>query len=162
MKVQAKVIRRWKIGRLKENTRQADNFGAIPESELAALADDMRRRGQRVPIEVLPDGTVVAGHQRLRAAKRLGWTEIDVIVRYDLVGAGDDAVEAELIADNLYRRHLSPLARARSISRLLEIEEKASRGWLTDTGKEERKAKIAEQLHLSLRSVNRYLGAVDE
>jgi ParB family chromosome partitioning protein len=151
-----RVIVRWKLSCLKPHPLQAALFGDISEAELAALAADMEKRGQRQSVEVLPDGTVIAGHQRLRAAKLLGWKEVEVKVRHDLADAGDNASEAELIRDNLYRRHLNPLARARSIARLMEIETD-SRGRSQSFSKEEVLAAVAAQLGLSVRSVRRYL-----
>lgn len=84
-------MQKWKLNRLNDHPKQALNFDDVPDKELAALAADMKRRGQRDPVEILPDGTVIAGHQRVRAAERLGWKEIDVIVRTDLAGAGNAA-----------------------------------------------------------------------
>ena len=117
----AKVVK-WKISRLKKHPKQDEMFGDISEEERRALADDMERNGQRQPVEIRPDGTIIAGHQRVLAATLLGWTEIDVIVRFDLEEKGDAAVEAHFLGDNLYRRQLSPLNRARCIRRLMEIE----------------------------------------
>lgn len=146
---------KWKVSRLKEHPKQASMFGDLPDEELQTLAEDMRKHGQRQPVEILPDGTVLAGHQRVRAAKLLGWEEVEVVVRHDLA---DDPSAAErfFISDNLVRRHLSPLARARSIQRLMEIE-RAAGGRYRDTSKEVLKAKLGKQLNLSVRSVNRYL-----
>ena len=68
-------------------------FGDLGAAELAALAEDMETHGLRHPVEVLPDGTIVAGYQRVRAARRLGWREIDAVVRLDLAALGDAAAE---------------------------------------------------------------------
>src|SRR5207248_7250183 len=43
-----------------------------------ALADDPEMLRAR-PLLALPDGTVIAGNQRLRAARELGWQTIPVI-----------------------------------------------------------------------------------
>ena len=43
-----------------------------------ALADDPEMLQAR-PLLALPDGTVIAGNQRLRAARELGWQTIPVI-----------------------------------------------------------------------------------
>ena len=34
------------------------------------------------PLQVLPDGTIISGHQRVRAAKLLGWSHIEAVVRH--------------------------------------------------------------------------------
>jgi ParB family chromosome partitioning protein len=135
-------------------------FGDLSDEELASLAEDMAQHGQRQPVEVLPDGTVIAGHQRVRAARLLGWSEVEVVVRADLAEQGDAAVEAALISDNLVRRHLSTLARARCIGRLFEIEHGRSPGGLNRGQVEKLKARIAAKLGVSLRTVNRYLLAL--
>jgi ParB-like chromosome segregation protein Spo0J len=132
-------------------------FGDVSDSELRALAEDMRVHKQKDPVEILPDGTVLAGHQRIRAARLLGWMEVDVVIRYDLAEAGAAAQEKYIIVNNLVRRHLSPLGRARCIRHLLEIEAKKRPGGLDGRRKEDVKKELVERLNLSLRSVNRYL-----
>lgn len=152
---------RWKIAKLKDHPRQAEMFGDVDEEELKALAENMDKRGQRDPVHVIPDGTVVAGHQRVRAAKRLGWTEIDVVVRHDLAAGGEAAVEEHFLEDNFVRRHLSPLARARCIKRLMELEEGRETARFGFMKKEELKQRIAARMGLSARSVSRYLLLLD-
>lgn len=147
----------WKISDLKDNPRQAAMFGDVAEVELDALTADLRKQGLLVPIEVLPDGTIITGHQRVRAAKKLGWKQIDAVVRDDLATAGDDAVEARFVEDNFNRRQLSPLARARCIQRLMELEQGVAQGGLDWVKKEDLKQRIATRMGLSPRSVDRYL-----
>lgn len=155
------VVTKWKISKLRDHPRQAEMFGDASEEELTALADNMKSRGQRDPVHVTPDGTVVAGHQRVRAAKRLGWADIAVVVRHDLAAGGEAAVEEHFIEDNFVRRQLSPLARARCLKRLMELEE----GWEVArfgfTKREELKARLAARMGLSARSVSRYLLLLD-
>lgn len=148
---------KWKIARLKDHPQQAAMFGDVSEGELDALAADIRAHGLRHPVEVLPDGTVVGGHQRVRAAKKLGWKEIAVVVRRDLAAAGESAVEAHFIGDNFHRRQLTPLARARCLKRLMELEQGKPSGRFGFAKTEELKARIGERMGVSLRSVNRYL-----
>jgi hypothetical protein len=155
----AKVVK-WKISKLKKHPKQDEMFGDLPYEEHRALADDMKRKGQRHPVEIRPDGTIIAGHQRVLAALLLGWTEIDGVIRYDFEEIADAAVEKEFIDDNLIRRQLSALARARCIKRLMEIESGRA-GGLDWKGKEELKSKIGKQHHLSSRSVSRYDLALD-
>jgi ParB/RepB/Spo0J family partition protein len=136
-------------------------FGDVAEAELAALVESMSVNGLQTPIEITPDGVIITGHQRVRAAKRLGWTTIDVVIRTDLAEQGPAAIEARFIEDNFVRRQLSPLARARCIQRLMEIEEGRSSSNFGPTKKEQLKARIAEAMGLSVRSVNRYLLILD-
>lgn len=148
-----KKVVKWEIDKLKDHPRQQDVFGDVSDEEIADLAANMKRNGLKVPIEVLPDGTVVCGHQRVRAARMLGWKEIDAVVLDGLGGADSAAVEERFYEDNLHRRHLSPLARARCIGRLMEIETGRPSARLGDALKD----RIARRLGLSARSVNRYL-----
>jgi ParB-like chromosome segregation protein Spo0J len=146
----------WKISKLKEYPLQATMFGDMPEAELAALAESMED-GLRDPVEILPDGAIVCGHQRVRAAQLLGWAEIDVVVLHDLAEAGPEAIETHLIVDNLIRRQLSPLGLARCIRRMVEVEQHRRAGDLRWERKEALKKKIADRMHMSSRNVNRYL-----
>jgi len=151
-----KVISR-DVAKLKEHPRQQELFGDIPDHELEVLARDMEENGQQHPVEILRDGTIVAGHQRVRAARRLGWKKLKVVIRHDLDSAGPDAVEAYLIRDNLVRRQMRPLGKARCIRSLLELEtgrQASNFGWRE---KERLKQSVGEQLGMGLRSVNRYL-----
>ena len=117
----ARPVTTYKLAALKDHPRQAELFGDVGGAELAALVSDMRLNGLRHPIEILPDGTVVAGHQRAHAAARLGWKDVAVVVLHDLAARGDAAVEAHLVGDNFVRRHLTPLAKARYVRRLVEL-----------------------------------------
>ena len=74
---------------LHDHPSQAGLFGNVPDDDLAELAADMTERGQQIPVEILPDGTIITEHQRVRAARLLQWEEIDVIVRHDLEKEGE-------------------------------------------------------------------------
>src|ERR1700677_2926106 len=89
--------KKWKICKLKDHPSQHTIFGDLTNEELETLAENMKKHGLHDPVEILSDGTIIAGHQRVRAAKTLGWTEIDVVVRDDLEEAGPAAVEAYFI-----------------------------------------------------------------
>jgi ParB family chromosome partitioning protein len=49
--------------------------------DIAALAASMKVLGLLHPIVVTPDGLLVCGERRLRAARLLGWKTIPVTVR---------------------------------------------------------------------------------
>jgi len=150
----------WPIRKLRPHPRQADTFPDLGEADLAALAADMKKNGLQHPVEVLPNGTILAGHQRVRAARRLGWKMIDVVVRHDLAAAGEAAATTYFINDNRNRRHLSPLGKVRC--EILSIESEYGRP-IEDLYWEDRdkaKAAVAERLGLSVRTVNRYLLAL--
>jgi ParB-like chromosome segregation protein Spo0J len=153
---QKATTQKWRLDRLRPHPKQS-LFGDLPQAEIEALARDLDANGLRVPVEALPDGTLVTGHQRVRAARMLGWGEIDVVIRPDLAALGDAAVEAHLIGDNLTRRQLSPLGRARSIRRLAEIEAGDEPWGLVGVRLEKLKATLAARLGMCRRNVDRYL-----
>ncbi len=156
----AKRIETWPLEKLKRHQRQDDNFHPLPAPELEALADDMRRNGQNTPIEVTPDGRVIDGHQRLRAAERLGWDEVQVLVRHDLV-ADEFAIERRMIEANLHRRQLDPLDRVRLARRMLEIEQRREPGGLSQYAEQDLRDRIGAALGMSGRNVQRYLNILN-
>src|SRR4051812_4245105 len=81
----------WKVDKLAAHPRQ-EIFDDLPEPEFQILVESVRHGGIEVPLEILPDGTIICGHQRSRAAKVVGLTEVPVIVRDDLAAKGDGAV----------------------------------------------------------------------
>lgn len=88
--------------------------------ELADLEQSIRASGllQPITLRARPDGgyELVAGERRLRAATRLGWTEIPAIVK-----ALDDREMLTLaLIENLQRADLNPLDEALGFQRLIE------------------------------------------
>jgi ParB/RepB/Spo0J family partition protein len=92
---------------------------AVNPDAVETIAESMSRLGQLSPIVVLPDGTLIAGHHRVQAAKRLGWDEIDAVVRAD----DDEIVRLMEIDENLARNELSVLERAEFVARRRSILE---------------------------------------
>jgi ParB family chromosome partitioning protein len=90
------------------------------EPELAELEASIKSNGLLQPITVRsqPGGgwELVAGERRLRAAGRLGWTEIPAVVRdFD-----DRAMLTLALVENLQRSDLNPLEEAEGYQRLLD------------------------------------------
>ena len=52
------------------------NYRRHPEHQLAILRESLRVHGQQKPVVITPDGTILAGHGLVEAAKLEGWTEI--------------------------------------------------------------------------------------
>ena len=69
-----------------------NNDGAV-----TAVAESISEFGFKVPIVVDEDWTVVAGHTRLKAARRLGLSEVPCVVASDLTA---EQVKAYRLADN--------------------------------------------------------------
>lgn len=90
------------------------------EPELAELEASIRASGLLQPITVRPrEGgrwELVTGERRLRAAGRLGWTDIPAIVRdFD-----DRAMLTLALVENLQRADLNALEEAEGYQRLIE------------------------------------------
>lgn len=90
------------------------------EPELVELEASIKANGLLQPITVRsqPGGgwELVAGERRLRAAGRLGWTEIPAVVRdFD-----DRAMLTLALVENLQRADLNPLEEAEGYQRLIE------------------------------------------
>jgi len=160
MASQSKQSQSWLIRKLKPHPRQAETFPDLPDADLDALAADMAANGLQHPIEILPGGVILAGHQRVRAAKKLGWKEIDVVVRHDLAAAGDVATTAYFIGDNLNRRQLSPLAKARCVAELIELEAGRRIEDMYGEDRDNVKKTVAQRMGMSQRNLNRYLLAL--
>lgn len=148
-------IEKWKLADLKPHPRQAELFSNLNKQEKQALAEDMKKNGQLVPAEILPDGTLICGHQRVEVARANGWTEIDVWVRHDLAAAGDAAVELRLIEDNVNRRQLDKLNLARCYERERELVANLPEH-LRPRHKGDLRDVIARKLGLSGRTLDRY------
>lgn len=85
--------------------------------DLSSLAASMKAHGLLHPVVVKKDRTLVAGHRRLEAARRLGWKEIPVTV-VDV----DDLLSAER-DENQERKDFTP-TEAVAIGKLIEEQER--------------------------------------
>ncbi len=150
----------WPIAELKPHPKQAEMFLDLPEHELQRLAENIDKNGLENPPEILPDGTLIKGHQRVRAAQSLGWTEIEVIVRHDLAEQGEAAVEEAFICDNLDRRQLQPIEIARCYRRLKVLERKSVWG-LSQKEKGDLRDQLAKRFGVSGRTLDRYVRVLD-
>jgi ParB-like chromosome segregation protein Spo0J len=158
MSAAPKLIEKRNPAELKPHPRQAANFREPLQHEVEELADDLKRNGQLCSVEVLPDGTLVAGHKRVAAARLLGWQEVTCWVRLDLAEKGADAAERRLIEDNLTRRHLAPLELARCYRRLKQLGRRAD---LCQGDKAELRDQIGKKLNMSGRNLDRYLRVLE-
>jgi ParB/RepB/Spo0J family partition protein len=152
-------VQQWPIDQLKRFERQDANFHDLNAFDLSLLADDMKANGQTTPIEILPDGTVIDGHQRLRAAKVLHWPEVRVRVRDDL--KGKRAAERRMLEANLTRRQLHPLDRIRIAKRFLELEQRSRSGDLSPSQKQGLTADLSKKLGMCRRNVRRWLSVLE-
>ncbi len=104
------------------------NYRRHPEHQLAILRESLRVHGQQKPVVVTPDGTVLAGHGLVEAAKLEGWAEIGCHV-YD--GPYPDAfVVLDNRASDLAEDDEEALARL--LSDLEAQDQLSAAGWQDD------------------------------
>ncbi|MBA3481810.1 MAG: ParB N-terminal domain-containing protein [Pirellulales bacterium] len=152
-----KLLRRLEsrpISTLKAHPLNARAFDDLTGAAFETLKADIERRGLQHPVDILPDGTIISGHQRVLVGLELGWTEIKCRVRFDLDAAGPDAVALALVNDNVQRRHLSKLQKTRAFLAIRGIENAAqcSGGQLTELLDE-----LGEYIGACQRSARRYV-----
>src|SRR5690606_17392085 len=94
--------------------------GDIQAKDFDALLADIAENGLRSPIILLPDNTILAGHQRVRVATKLGWKTIPAVVRHDLANDPDGA-ELVFLRDNSVRRQRTLLGQVRDAVREQEL-----------------------------------------
>lgn len=83
----------------------ADKFPMMSDADLAALAEDIKQHGQRVPIQMI-DGAILDGRNRWRAC------EIASVAPVTQNWTGQGSPAGYVLSINLRRRHLSPEQRA--------------------------------------------------
>ena len=71
----ARVVSGMSIAKIRIGKRIRKDMG-----DLAGLAESIEDLGLLNPITVTPDGLLLSGERRLRAAKLLGWKEIPVSI----------------------------------------------------------------------------------
>lgn len=105
------------IGSIRPNPYQPRR--EFNEAELAELQASLRASGLIQPITVRPSAVgyeLISGERRLRAATRLGWTEIPAIVR----DVDDRTLLTLALVENLQRADLNAVEEARGYRRLAE------------------------------------------
>lgn len=112
-------LRRIRLGDIRPNPYQPRR--TFNEDELADLESSLRANGLLQPIIVRPAPNakgfeLVAGERRLRAASRLGWSDIPALVR----PLDDKALLTLALVENLQRADLNPLEEAEGYQRLIE------------------------------------------
>jgi ParB-like chromosome segregation protein Spo0J len=148
--------------KLRSHPSQASLYASRKRWQIDDLAASMDKEGLLEPVETTPDGTIISGHGRVEAARRLGWKTILCWVREDLAAEGEEAVEARLIEANLHRRHLSKLDMVRCYRRLKEME-RNSRG-RKKSAKEvagDVRDLIAQRFGVSGRTLDRWLQVLE-
>jgi ParB family chromosome partitioning protein len=121
-----------------------DLFRDMEGEDFEQLKSSIGELGLIQPIIVDQEMRVISGHQRLRAARALSLESVPVVVHQ----LGEDETRLiMIIEEHIRRRHLQPSEMARAIKKLLELKGK---GYSAD--------KVAQEIGLSKRQVNRYRG----
>jgi ParB family chromosome partitioning protein len=112
------ALRRLPIGQIRPNPFQPRK--EFRPEDLADLESSLRTSGLLQPISVRPSQAgpgyeLIAGERRLRAAQRLGWTEIDAVVRV----IDDRDLLSLALVENLQRADLNPIEEAEGYQRLI-------------------------------------------
>ncbi len=100
---------------LRPNPLQAGLFDLPTGDELARLTADIQQNGIHDPLQAMTDGTILAGHTRLKIALTLKMKTVPVL--WVATKTPEDQ-RAFLIRDNLHRRQLTPEDRDRLLSEL--------------------------------------------
>lgn len=66
------------VSELKTNPLSLAIYGV--NEDVSDLAESISQHGLFSPIIIKPDGTILSGHRRFAAVKRLGWEEIECTV----------------------------------------------------------------------------------
>jgi DNA modification methylase len=108
------------VSELKEYKFSKEMFEDLKLSDYSALKNDIVTHGIKVALHILPDKTVICGHQRLRVAKELGLKTVPCEIE-DL--KNDAEIQEWAIKDNLLRRQLTTEQRYLLYAKLSEIYE---------------------------------------
>lgn len=73
----ADSVERWPIDRLVEYARNAKTH---PPEQVEKIAASIREWGWTIPVLVAEDGSLIAGHGRVLAARKLGIAEVPTMV----------------------------------------------------------------------------------
>ena len=90
----ADKVERWPIAKLIPYARNARTHSPEQVDQIAA---SIREWGWTNPVLVAEDGTIIAGHGRVLGAKKLGLTEVPVMVA---AGWSEAQIRAYALADN--------------------------------------------------------------
>lgn len=75
---------RWRLDALKPHPLNSKLYGlSLGPERIKDLAEDIKEKGQRVPIEILADGTMLDGHSRYLAKQLLGHDMVWVVIVAD-------------------------------------------------------------------------------
>ena len=151
-------IEDWPIERLRPHQWQDESFFEQTAEEFEALLASLDTNGMTTPIETAPDGRIISGHHRWKAAKQLGWDAVPVWIRDDL--EDEFAIAERAIESNLERRHMGDVAKTKAILRLEETKRRRKPGGLVNWEYAEVTKAVAEALGFEPRHARRLVNIV--
>jgi len=145
-----------RLQKLKPHPRNAELYTKRSRWQVEELAENMDKNGLDEAVEVTADMIIISGHERLAAAKLLGWKTIRCWIRRDLTSP--EAVEMRLVEANLYRRQLSKLDMVRSYQHLKRLSKNGrGRSLSKDEATGDLRDIIAKRFGASGRTLDRWL-----
>ncbi|MBT9147782.1 MAG: Chromosome-partitioning protein Spo0J [Syntrophomonadaceae bacterium] len=141
------------ISLLKPHPKNQSYYDNLPEEKYQEVKRSIEAHGIRDPLKVLPDFTLIAGHQRLRIAQELGLEKVPVTV----VDISPEEAEYLLIADNEERRQddTDPIRKAKRAKFLAEY-------WGVRRGGDRRPKYQRDILSLCSKNLEDVAGAIGE
>ena len=125
---------------------------SFSEPELRSLGESMKAHGQFQPVVAKPDGTILCGERRWRAAQLVGMTELTVIIAEKPLS--DSEISIIQLTENMLREDLKAIEQVDGLEELARL----------NPGKNNKE--LAELLHIDpsmvtrLRSVGRCIPAM--
>ena len=124
---------------LKENPLSRAIYG--DEADVDDLAKSLKETGQLTPLLIKPDGTILSGHRRYRAARKAGLITLNVEVRTPR----DKAEEELIIISANKQREKTASQRLKEIERLRALFEQEGRERILETGAKANEARAQEK-----------------
>lgn len=146
------------IYELKENPLSRAIYG--DETDVDDLAKSLKETGQLTPLLIKPDGTILSGHRRYRAARKAGLITLNVEVRTPR----DKAEEELIIISANKQRKKTPEQEMKEVTRLRAIYEGEGFQRKSEAAKEERasrKLKATEEKNEDLLETNKTLNKTE-
>lgn len=113
-------VRRLSPGEVTLSKKNSKAFDPLSKPEFERLKADIAERGIIVPLILKADKTLIAGHNRLRAAQDLGLETVPV--QYVETSLSPAQEKAFVIKDNVIRRQLSAAQKEKLIMNLYGAE----------------------------------------
>jgi len=145
--------------------QQTQLFPPLNAAERQALADSISVDGMRDRISVLPPNNaagfesyvILDGHNRRDAAIALGWEEVPVLIRHDLLDADEPEVVRTFLSFNFTRRQLNPVDQAVVLVELYNTGARRPLRFTDSRGVKQVEEQLAALINKSAKTARRYV-----